>query len=448
MYISRYNLVFRIDDDTILFNPLSGNIDILDKFERDALENIMAGRTVEDSKLMSALLDRGYLYNKKEDEERAFEEEHKRFLSSIERSPEPYFIVPTYDCNMRCTYCFQRDLSRREEVVSEDVLEKMFETIALLHERRKTAPKPIISLFGGEPLMHKNYGIIKRILLWCSDYGATPEITTNGLDLEFFCGLLTEANASIQVSLDGPKEIHDERRRQPNGEGSFDKIVLGVDKALDAGIKTKLRIGIDRGNVFFLPKMADFIIKKNWLSYPNFHTYVAPIQDFACRGNPQCVTEEWFFDKVFENYEKFENTEIFAFPGFTYGIARLVKGGSISPPTFKACWATIYEHCLDLYGDIYPCLETCGNKNLSVGKFFPKLEMKEELVSKWRNRSILSIPQCKKCPVSLLCGGGCAILALNKYGNLSKPFCRPIRKSLELALSHYLPKLKKLEEME
>ena len=37
----------------------------------------------------------------------------------------------------------------------------------------------------------------------------------------------------IQVTLDGPEEIHNKRRPLKGGQGTFDRIVAGIDAALE-----------------------------------------------------------------------------------------------------------------------------------------------------------------------------------------------------------------------
>ena len=63
--------------------------------------------------------------------------------------------------------------------------------------------------------------------------------------------------------------------------------------------------------------------------------------------------------------------------------------------------------------------------------------LNEEKISEWEDRDVLSINECKDCPVQLACGGGCASVAKNKTGSIHKPDCRPVKELLELGIGIY-----------
>ncbi|MCK4957082.1 MAG: SPASM domain-containing protein, partial [Candidatus Cloacimonetes bacterium] len=113
---------------------------------------------------------------------------------------------------------------------------------------------------------------------------------------------------------------------------------------------------------------------------------------------------------------------------------------------FKQCEANIDMLALDLYGDIYTCLEVVGKEGWSVGKFYPELDIDEEKLNQWRERDIFKTG-CTDCEVALSCGGGCAILAYEKTGLLYSHYCKPVKKALELAIPFYYSELKKLSEV-
>jgi len=41
----------------------------------------------------------------------------------------------------------------------------------------------------------------------------------------------------------------------------------------------------------------------------------------------------------------------------------------------------------------------------------------------FKNRTILNIPECRKCKLALLCGGGCASYAYDYFGSIYKSGC-------------------------
>jgi len=92
-------------------------------------------------------------------------------------------------------------------------------------------------------------------------------------------------------------------------------------------------------------------------------------------------------------------------------------------PIYSFCKANHGDFAaFDPYGDIYSCLVSIGEKNLAVGTYYPVVELKENSLY---TRNIDSIPECSECIYSLLCGGGCAMLA-KSCNDLNRPACASI----------------------
>ena len=107
---------------------------------------------------------------------------------------------------------------------------------------------------------------------------------TNGVCLRYFVDLFKNKKyvpRDIQVTIDGPKEIHDKRRIAKGGKGSFDDIVESIDVTVEAGIHISLRLNIDDMNVNYINQIADFIISKKWANKNNFTAYLAPVTDHS-----------------------------------------------------------------------------------------------------------------------------------------------------------------------
>ena len=52
----------------------------------------------------------------------------------------------------------------------------------------------------------------------------------------------------VQITVDGPKEIHDQRRISKDHTSSFDAIISNVNKLLKNKIEVVLRINVDKTN--------------------------------------------------------------------------------------------------------------------------------------------------------------------------------------------------------
>ncbi len=444
MYVSRYNLLFDVrKDEKVIFNPLSGAMDIIYENEIKELEKIKTGKKVK-KEVLEKFISRGYVFESKEDEDKELHRIYKKFEDAMKERGERFILIQTYDCNLRCTYCYQDESMRDPSIMNEKVLSKFFETVEDLKNKNTV---PCISLFGGEPLMKRNEKAVKSAMNYCKQKDWEMLASTNGVELEYYSNILdSDVFKQIQVTVDGTKEYHDKRRVFPDGSGSFDKIVKGIDKTLEK-IPVVLRVNVDKENIENLPKFADFIIEKGWED-KNFHAYISPVKSVFGMNYSFCLPDYKILENLFEYLDKYPQVEkVFSLEGWqgADSISRLLKKGELFPPQFKNCEANIDMLAFDLYGDVYTCLELVGRKEFSIGKFYPELNFNENL-KKWRNRSIFTIPECRECNVNILCGGGCAALALEEKGSLYSNYCKPVKKALELSISHYFPKLKALGE--
>jgi len=63
-------------------------------------------------------------------------------------------------------------------------------------------------------------------------------------------------------------------------------------------------------------------------------------------------------------------------------------------------------------GLIYACPESIGIKQHAIGQFYPEFLFFNSERNIWRTKNIFSIPDCRDCKFSLICGGGCTYSSL------------------------------------
>jgi len=148
--------------------------------------------------------------------------EQQQFLS---RKALHLILMPTEQCNFRCTYCYEDfTLGRMQPGVIAAIK-------ALLRRRVHELEYLAIEWFGGEPLLASDVilDLQEWVLALCAEHPGlrfTGQMTTNGYLLRppLLRRLLKAGVRSFQVSVDGPKEAHDRQRVRANGEGTFDAI--------------------------------------------------------------------------------------------------------------------------------------------------------------------------------------------------------------------------------
>ena len=195
-------------------------------------------------------------------------------------------LMPTEQCNFRCTYCYEDFLLGR---MSKEVIQGIKH---LLSERMPELTSLSVEWFGGEPLAAKEIiyelGEYIQQLLYQNpgiQYGGS--ITTNGFNLRLatFRKLLALGINSFQISLDGPKEFHDRSRLRIDGSGSFDVIwenLLALHHTTDA-FKVVLRVHITPENEHSIEFLLEDI-NDSFGDDERFEIFLKPIENL---GGPQ-----------------------------------------------------------------------------------------------------------------------------------------------------------------
>ncbi len=447
MYASRFNLVFPLDKsgDCVVINALAGSIDLMDQRELRVLRDLETeGHSDPGSEFeIKGFIERGYVYSSEEDELRQLEKLHSLWKKEVAQDPGQFFIIPSYACNLRCVYCFQDATLRKPEVMRKDIAGKALDAIQHLCQKRGSIGSPEVVLFGGEPLLRnpRQTETVLHIIGECKERGFRTKIITNGVNLEYYCNRFDFSGVGwIQVTLDGPKEIHDRRRMFANGTGSFKWIEKGVDKALDCGLKVALRVNVDMQNIEGLPEFAEFIVEKGWVDSGQLVSYIGPVREI-CSGYKHLAPAHEILRSILELYITDEQTRVLSLLGWRGidALRHLLRYGRLPPPQFDFCGANTSRLCLDVGGDIYTCVTIAGMKEHRVGRFHPLLEIDEDRLAAWRSRDILSMPQCSRCKWSLMCGGGCSFLALVSKGSFHQPYCFHIEEILRLGIDYFVP---------
>ncbi|MBU6996722.1 MAG: radical SAM protein [Theionarchaea archaeon] len=454
MYVSRYTFFFPISDteDIILVNPLSGAVDIVDAEVINVIKNLRKGKLTGTTEILHELAKRRYIYGKKEDEERLITEAFEQWSKNLALEPESFFIYPTYGCNLRCTYCFQTEDMRKGDVIKPRLVDRAFEVMEKIHAEGGSKGQPLLTLFGGEPLMYRKEqkDAVTYILKKCQDSGFHSKIITNGVDLNHYIDTIQKyVDKHIQVTLDGPRDIHNKRRIFADGSGSFDKIADNVDKVLkEVGMHIALRINVDKENLHSLPEMASFIIERGWRDTGLITPYIAAVRDSGCIGQENVIPLPQLLKTILKMYTNNPETKIITLMGWRWmeSIENLIKKGWLYSPLFNFCGAGMKRLCFDTFGDIYACAGFAGEKSQIIGRYSPDLEFYTELLDQWKTRNILTLPKCSTCSYNLLCGGGCTFIAVTKYGSLQASPCVGIHQILNLGFHYYYPLIKKKAE--
>lgn len=433
MKFSAHNIVSRIkgSEQYILLNLLSKEADII---SREDYEDIQSGKAIENLEMRA----KGYVVEPAIEASK-FRQQYLEFLDNRETDEIQLFFIPTYQCNFQCAYCYQDDYQHDSAIHDTIVLESFFEYIDLTF----TGRRKYLTLFGGEPLLsgksHREF--LKEFIALADDRSLEIAMVTNGYYLEEFIPIFREAYVrEIQVTLDGVGKSHDMRRPLKGGKGTFEKIVRGIDKALEAEFPVNLRMVIDKENVQELPALAHFAIEKKWTENPLFKTQIGRNYELHhCQlKNNILYSRLGLYEDIYEMIKKDPAIMDFHRPAFSVS-KFLFDEGELPDPLFDSCPGTKTEWAFDYTGKIYACTATVGKAGEELGTFYPERNLNEQAVDEWEGRDVLAISACKQCNLRLACGGGCAAVAKNTHGEILQPDCRPVKELISLGIASYFP---------
>lgn len=439
MKYSKYNIFSKIRDSENFFiiNLLSGNADILSIADAEKMELLRKGEIVNDKDFTLELLEKGYMAEET-DESKLYRKRYFDFIDSRDKDEIQIFFVTNYSCNFACTYCYQDQYNNPNQELSNDIIDAFFSYV----EKEFAGRKKYITIFGGEPLLNspKQKALITHLLNKANESKLEISFVTNGYSLEDYSILFRKGNIrEIQVTLDGTENIHNSRRFLKGGDGTFDKIVRGIDASLENHIDINLRMVVDKENIGNLPELARFAIVKGWTKSLYFKTQIGRNYELHhCQSSPEKLFERVsLFESIFELTKQHPHLAEFYKPA--YSVAKfLSENGELPDPLFDSCPACKTEWAFDYTGQIYSCTATVGKSEESLGSFYPGITRKNDIIHQWENRDVTSIPECKDCPVQLACGGGCGSIAKNRTGNICTADCRPAKELLEIGFAAYI----------
>jgi radical SAM protein with 4Fe4S-binding SPASM domain len=207
--------------------------------------------------------------------------ERKRDPGYASSLPEELGIQLTYGCNLRCRHCYQWNdrgffhrITNGNHPGDRDLDIALVEK--LLRETRERQSR--LYLWGGEPLVHREWEAIARLLEKDQRWAV---LCTNGLLLESKLAsiLPISSKLALLVSLDGFREEHDAIR----GPGTFNRTMENLDTYLSlrkrGKFKGKISINcvINEGIVYRMFDFLEFCERKGFDSlYFTFPWYISP----------------------------------------------------------------------------------------------------------------------------------------------------------------------------
>lgn len=325
-----------------------------------------------------------------------------------------FIIALSYDCNLRCKYCYQQcdpHLDRRK--MSAENLTFVLDTITAYQE--KHPEKNIyIELFGGEPLLKENHEDVIRIFDYCVDHDYSIGITTNGVNIPYYLKdlvIYSGLGITINTTIDSLSENEKTRFSSDTGVDSKGSSLLkSIYTLINYDITVHVESNIDQHNIAQIGDMIRFYQENGFLGNPNFWFGIARVDDRRFEtGYDKMVTDTQLVQKLNE----LNITDPHVYYAFVKSILTLCRK---LDPNFRQmerkyisnyCWASApidNVYYIDSALDVFRCTFTVGRKDYSQFKF--SLENLENY--KLPNRTYMDYEKCRNCKIGGFCSGGCA----------------------------------------
>lgn len=439
--LSRYNIYQEYNHQLAVLNGITGEIVIAEGKLRDYIKNNIDQVIIEaykDKEIMKQLIQKGIINRLNLEQEVEY---FSNIVANMQKAAllasHSYILLPTYQCNLSCQYCYQKkfDLySQSRLTMDKNMVDNIFSSIARIESKRGETRQEAkhITLFGGEPLLKGNQEIIHYIFKKALALGHVKmTIITNGYGLEDYHDLLgSDCIEHMQITLDGPEDIHDQVRITKGGNGTYKKILDNIKSVLDQGIKVNIRVNVDRRNIHQLPRLASELMAWNIHKYPHASVYVGVIhQTIQDKDISHLLDEYDVLTYLTSHLEEYPQLALYGLPEaqIMNSLQEALTNGHPATGLFRSthCQAHSNNLCFDVNGHLFTCLENDGTERYIIGKLEQKgdITWEDETIDFWQKRQVSRIEACKICPYALFCGGGCAIRAEERHGDYMNHYC-------------------------
>lgn len=396
----------------MLIHGYTGAIDIVTESLLKKIQAVASGVDLPEDTLQT-LIKRGYITTRSQEEEYAYV---ARMATALHRKGKilatTFTWVVTYNCNFRCPYCFENRTSKdgiNSIVFTKEEVDCVYDAIDKIQPHSKLRSSTM-TLYGGEPLLSENKEIVSYIVSEGRKRGFKFCAITNGYDLDSFLDLLSpESIYKLQITIDGPKDTHNQRRIHYKHHDTFDRIVHNIELALKHDVKVAVRMNVDGNNISKFVELKQYFQSIGFHSYSNFSMYSAVLRDYDAISLQEHKQLDFISANSYIKQHQQQNTIDSC---YDYGLSKFLLKAMLGKRSilFRSafCLAQVGGYVFAPHGKIYPCWEVIGKDRFCIGTY-SKLELSwnTEVLEEWRGVDITKRKQCSQCCYALLCGGGC-----------------------------------------
>ncbi len=407
---SPYNRFFEVKGGEVVlaYNSYSGAVAEIDKENCSRVKHLLEypeqAESPQDAAFVQCLQEGRFLIPDMVDQLAALRVRAR--AARLEGAVLTLTIAPTLACNFACDYCFESRSNVRMSTETQEALLRFCD----YHLRKAEALR--VCWFGGEPTLcfpvieHLQNQLMKLAEKHRVDF-APGLIITNGylLNAPMARRLRELRVAQAQITIDGPRAVHDSRRKLRSGGGTFDRVMDNLSSAVDF-LRINVRINIDRDNVDSAYEVVELLEQRGILPKVRVTFGQVKSSGHACSDvRDRCYDTKEFAHTLVQIHSQLVSRGINRadYPRNLGGAAcgALSEGYFVVSPTgflFK-CWEDLSVDARRSIGDLFSLQPTPEQiQNLEV----------------YRNWDPFKLAGCRECEVLPICMGGCPLSGIEK----------------------------------
>jgi uncharacterized protein len=312
--------------------------------------------------------------------------------------------------------------------------------IQLVKENEPPIKSLSVTWFGGEPLIA--LPVVEKlskkfINLSKENFSYEASIITNGwLFTPDISRLLADLCVkSVQITIDGPREIHNRRRPRIGGKPTFDRIIDNI-AASDPRLHINVRMNVDQENIKRVPELLDQLDEAELRDKINIYfAPVIPYTDVCVDISSSCITGR--------TWSKLQTQlQLYAFE-------RGYGGPSLPPSKTHVCLADNMEgKVISPSGLIFKCWNNVTQPQNAVFDLSSKTQTPnmKKTHDQWTNWSPFNQSECVECNILPQCMGGCPYLSLQQKDQPKNDYCKELKHNLPETIAIYYLNYKRKEE--
>ena len=416
---SYYNHVIKDGNDSIVFNARNCALVKVNNIFMELLNHPNERNDSSYETLAQQMYNAGFLVDETADEIKILEHAYNDARNSKEKLT--LTILPSYDCNFKCFYCF-------EDKKAISLTPKEVVAIKKFTDSHAIGIKELdVCWFGGEPLLNPDpiWDLSDYFIKLAEESGFQYKaiMISNGslVDDEIVKKLKSAKISLLQITVDGDRTTHDKRRGFINGGGSFDVIMNNIQKLTSNSIKVNCRINLDKTNYSGVVKLIHYLKERNFKNFQVSFGHLLPLGgDDSWASKVGYSMDE--FSKVTDKLAKVLDEA---------GVSKANDYPFYPKPIKNFCGACqVNSFVIHPNGDLYRCYD---NLDYKIGNVFTGLhndDVEKRNDAHWMKHNPFKDEECTFCKVLPLCMGGCPLLKSLQH----KKFCLKWKTDLEDAL--------------